>query len=152
MQPLQEVTWGVAFRTDRSVLTHLDYREKDGYTVHRVTFYPCRQEAPPLFPVLVYIATETNIEYLGPASLDDIARQVAGSRGPSGCNVEYVMNLARTVRETFPHAQDAHLFGLEDRLREMLVEGGQSSVPSLVCDSCEYHSPLTSKLVQKPSA
>ena len=147
------MTWGVAFRADRSVLPYLDYREKDGYTVHRVTFHPCHKEPPPPFPVLVYIATERNVEYLGPASLDIIARQVATSRGPSGCNVEYVMNLARTVRKTFPHMQDSHLFGLEERLREMLAGtlSCQGRVP-LVCDSCEYHSPPASRLAQKPSA
>ena len=132
----------MAFSADRSILPHLDYREKDGYTVHSVTFHPYHTDSPP-FPVLVYIATQSNIEYLGPASLDDIARQVAESRGPSGCNVEYVLNLACTVRETFPHAQDSHLFGLEDRLREMLSRSLSHQNPApLVCDSCEYHSPL----------
>ena len=84
------------------------------------------------------------MEYLGPAPLDVIARQVATSRGPSGCNVEYVMNLARTMRETVPHEQDSHLFDLEQRLRELMVEQalGQTHRP-LVCDSCEYHSPLS---------
>ena len=136
----------MAFRADLSVLPHLDYREKDGYTMHKITFYPQRKDFSP-FPVLVYIATETNVEYLGPASLDTIAAQVARSRGPSGCNVEYVMNLARTVREMFPHTRDSHLFGLEERLREILMSTGseshQTSLP--VCDSCEYHSHLGSR-------
>ena len=131
----------MALKADRSILTYLDHREKDGYTTHRLVFYPINKDVPP-FTVLVYIATETNVEYLGPAPMDTIARQVADSRGPSGCNVEYVLNLARTMRETVPHAQDTHLYDLEQRLREMmLVECHSGS--NLVCDSCEYHSPLT---------
>lgn len=141
----------MAFRAHQSVLSYLDHREKDGYSTHKVLFHPCNKDMRP-FPVLVYIATESNVEYLGPAPLDIIARQVAESRGPSGCNVEYVMNLARTMRETVPQARDAHLFDLERRLKEMLVscsseagltEGSAGHNLSLVCSnsSCVYHTP-----------
>lgn len=128
----------MAFRAHPSVLSYLDHREKGGYTTHRVKFEPCNKDTAP-FTVLVYIATENNNEYLGPASLDSIARQVAQSRGPSGCNVEYVMNLAQTMRQTVPHAEDKHLYGLEDKLREIMASLDPAS---LVCTTCEYHSAL----------
>lgn len=127
----------MAYRVYPSVLSHLDHREKDGYTTHLVSFQPCKDTAP--FTALVYIATKKNVEYLGPAPLDSIARQVAQSRGPSGCNVEYVMNLARTMRETVPHAEDEHLFSLESRLKEIMSSPDHDST-TLVCNSCEYHS------------
>ena len=145
------MTWGVAFKADSSVLPHLDHREKNGYTVHQVTFHPLTEDTPP-FTVLVYIATETNTEYLGPASIDTIAREVAKSSGPSGCNVEYVLNLARTMRCTFPNARDSHLFELEEKVREMLGEAVSCGRNSVVCDSCEYHSPLASRQTVEQSA
>ena len=110
----------MAYKTDNSVLSYLDYREKDGYTTHKLQFYPINKETPP-FTVLVYIATETNVQYLGPVSLDALARHIASSRGPSGCNVEYAMNLARTMREIAPDVQDKHLFDLEQKLREIIA-------------------------------
>ena len=135
----------MAYRANRSVLSYLDHREKDGYTTHHVTFHPHNESTPP-FTVLVYIATETNVEYLGPAPPDVIARHVAESRGPSGCNVEYVMNLARTIRELMPQANDQHLFDIESRLREILTNSHLSSQHDVdsktlpTCNSCEYHS------------
>lgn len=128
----------MALRVHHSVLSYLDHREKAGYTTHRVKFEPCNKDTAP-FIVLVYIATENNNEYLGPASLDSIARQVSQSRGPSGCNVEYVMNLAQAMRQTVPRAEDKHLYGLENKLREILASLDPSS---LVCTTCEYHSAL----------
>ncbi|MEW5310397.1 MAG: hypothetical protein WDW38_002198 [Sanguina aurantia] len=50
---------------------------------------------------LVYIAstdTTRNVNYLGPATLSAIARQVAGATGPSGPNCEYVFRLAENMR------------------------------------------------------
>ena len=130
----------MAFRADRSVLHYLDYREKCGYTTHQVRFHPCNEDTAP-FTVLAYIATESNIEYLGPAPLDVIAKQVAQSKGASGCNVEYVLSLARIMRETVPHVEDKHLFGLERKLWDILASDLANSDPNYaVCDSCEYHS------------
>lgn len=126
----------MAFRANKSVLTYLDHREKDGYTTHKIKFYPRNKDVAP-FLVLVYIATESNVEYLGPAPLDVIAKQVAESRGESGCNVEYVLSLARIMRETLPHVEDEHLFGLEREVQKIVANSDSSSV---VCDSCEYHS------------
>lgn len=134
----------MAFRAHPSVLSYLDHREKGGYTTHRVRFEPCNKDATP-FTVLVYIATESNMEYLGPASLDSIARQIAHSRGPSGCNVEYVLNLAQTMRETVPHAEDKHLYSLENKLKEIMAS---LQPDSLACTTCEYHSALA-KMQQK---
>ena len=74
---------------------------------------------PPLFPVagFVYFANPENPNWLGPAPLPDIARQVRRSRGPSGANTEYVLQLAAALRDM--GVEDEHVFALAD-----LVKGG----------------------------
>ena len=100
-------------------MAYLDHREKGGYTTHEVTFYP-QTKGVSSFTVLVYIGTELNPNYLGPAPLDAIAKQVVNSRGPSGCNTEYMLNLATSMREIAPLVPDEHLYSLESKVREMI--------------------------------
>jgi len=63
----------------------------------------------------VYIATERNAAFLGPAPIEAIARQVAAAAGPSGANRDYVLALARALREL--GADDPHVFAVEAALR-----------------------------------
>ncbi len=106
--------WGMAYRIEAAVaadvLARLDTREKGGYAPVRVTlgFTPPHEGD---VNGLVYIATSDNANYLGPAAPDDIARQVRAASGPSGDNVEYVLRLARALREI--GAEDAHVFEME---------------------------------------
>ena len=104
--------WGAAYRIDdaqrEEVLAHLDHREKGGYARHQVAVHFSEDEAP--CTALVYVATEDNPEYLGPASLESIAAQVRASRGPSGANAEYVLRLAESLRAM--NAHDGHVFDL----------------------------------------
>jgi glutathione-specific gamma-glutamylcyclotransferase len=65
---------------------------------------------------LVYIATHENAAYLGPASERDIARQIAGAAGPSGPNSEYLLELAKALRELGKF--DQHVFEIERHLAE----------------------------------
>lgn len=108
-------TWGVVYRIDRAdadaVLGHLDEREQGGYERHEVEV----ETAAGTVPSLVYVARETNPEYLGPASLREIAETVATSRGPSGPNLEYVVRLAEAIRGA--GEEDAHVFAVEAEAR-----------------------------------
>lgn len=109
---------GMAYRIAaderESVLDHLDWREKGGYAQHRlpVELLDARAE---LSEVLVYVATEANPNYLGPASLEEIAAQVLSSHGPSGPNDEYVLRLAEALRAM--QGDDAHVYELEALVR-----------------------------------
>jgi len=63
---------------------------------------------------LVYIATEDNAAFLGPAPETDIARHIASAAGPSGPNSEYLFRLAEALRDM--GAQDEHVFEIERHL------------------------------------
>ncbi|CAH0731951.1 unnamed protein product, partial [Brenthis ino] len=114
--------WGVAYkiRTEdiEQVINHLDYREKNGYSKQTVTFHPQDKYLTP-FSLTLYVATKDNESFAGPASIDDIAKQVVSCQGPSGTNKEYVYNLAEAMRKLAPDIQDDHLFALEAALKEI---------------------------------
>ena len=106
------------------VMAYLDHREKGGYTTKQILFHPDQEAGMKPFLTLMYIATVSNPLYLGPAPIQDIARQVVESRGASGCNMEYVLNLAQALREIAPSAHDDHLFCLEKHIGELIRERG----------------------------
>lgn len=69
---------------------------------------------------IVYIAGPENENFLGPASVEEIATQVAQSTGPSGPNREYVFELAKSLRKM--GAEDDHVFAVDAALRDLLGE------------------------------
>ncbi|WP_447555069.1 gamma-glutamylcyclotransferase [Vreelandella sp. EE22] len=106
------VCHGMAYRISEQTLAPLDHREKNGYL---------REIAALRFPDgsevqgLVYMATEDNPAFLGPAPLETMARQIAGAEGPSGPNRDYLVNLAQALREL--NVNDTHVFALEEQLQ-----------------------------------
>lgn len=105
---------GVAYLVERDVFDHLDVREKNGYL---------RLDTSLMFTDgtsahgTVYIATPDNRAFLGEAPEREIANHVSASSGPSGPNSEYVLDLARALRELAVH--DAHVFSVERYLLEI---------------------------------
>lgn len=55
----------------------------------------------------------------GPASVEDIAKQIINCSGPSGTNKDYVYKLAETLRNLMPGVKDDHLFALEEALKKL---------------------------------
>lgn len=102
---------GMAYRVSPEVFGHLDVREKNGYLRFRT---PMVFDDGGSEEGLVYIATEDNAAFLGPAPSSDIARQIACSSGPSGPNSEYLLKLAEALRALGDH--DPHVFELESHL------------------------------------
>jgi cation transport regulator ChaC len=108
-----EPCWGMAYEiapeNAPKILATLDHREKGGYARHEL---PVHLSAPgePTVAALVYVATTDNPEYLGDAPLEEIAAQIAASRGPSGDNRTYVLQLARALEEM--GAPDPHVEAL----------------------------------------
>ena len=135
----QECTHGLAFKVRNAdvpeVMAYLNKREKDsgGYTTKQVLFHPSDNCNISPFEVLLYIATEDNPEYLGPAPASSIAEQIVNSAGPSGCNVEYLMELARSMKEIAPVYYDEHLFTLEAEVVRLLTVNGTT------CSNCRKY-------------
>jgi len=100
---------GVAYRVAHEVFTHLDHREKNGYERHAVTVLLTSLQRR--VGAILYVAREDNHAFLGPASLPDLAAQIANSSGPSGSNRDYVLLLAQALREL--DDPDPHVLALE---------------------------------------
>lgn len=99
--------YGRAFMVEPSVFDHLDYREKNGYerlTVD-ISLGDTRTSG------VVYVATTGNFAFLGDAPPDEIAAQINRCAGQSGTNIEYVLELARTLRHL--DISDPHVFEIE---------------------------------------
>ncbi|RAL20493.1 gamma-glutamylcyclotransferase [Lujinxingia litoralis] len=115
-------TFGVAFQLapDQAerTLHQLDLREQGGYQRRLLPVFAPGHDTPLLDEALVYMATAENPHFLGAASPEAIAHQVALSHGPSGPNTEYVLRLAEALRAE--GADDAHVFAVERALRALL--------------------------------
>lgn len=107
--------FGMAYRVAPAdapaVLAGLDHREKGGY--RRVTIDVHVERGEVLPGALMYLATEDDECYVGPAPLAEIAARVRRCVGPSGPNVEYVLRLAEALRAMgVPPEEDGHVFEL----------------------------------------
>ena len=57
----------------------------------------------------VFVATADNPSFLGDAPLEALVAQIRAAVGPSGTNVEYVLELARALRAmgvSDPHVEE----------------------------------------------
>ncbi|KTG02381.1 hypothetical protein cypCar_00015021 [Cyprinus carpio] len=109
-------------------LKYLNVREavRGGYLTQVVEFVPQGANQSPV-QALVYIATPDNPIYLGPASTEEIAAQIAVCKGKSGHNIEYLLRLAEFMRVSCPDVDDPHLFSIEKAvlatIRPILLAG-----------------------------
>jgi cation transport protein ChaC len=103
---------GRAFLVKPAVLGHLDHREKNGYrrVAVEIAF------GTGTVGGLVYTAPEGNPAFLGPASPEIMAAQINRCTGPSGSNRDYVLQLARALRDM--GVSDDHVFDVESWVRE----------------------------------
>ena len=128
---------GMAYLIGPEVLAPLDLREKNGYLRERVTLHFLDNDLAdndqpdvddPLdddglttartAEGLVYIAGDANPAYLGDASDDSIAEQIAHAHGPSGPNRDYLLHLADALHAM--GGEDDHVFGLAAALRRRM--------------------------------
>ena len=115
--------WGMAYAIARSawpgIEAALELREQQGYA--RVTVeigLTAGDRAGPIVETvagLIYIATAANPYFIGPESIDATADVVRRSHGPSGSNVDYVLELERALAAM--GADDAEVSALADRVR-----------------------------------
>ena len=107
-----ETCMGMAYRIEHTVFDHLDYREKNGYERVAVSM---DLEGAGAADGVVYIAPLDNHAFLGDAPIEEMARQIRLSVGPSGRNVDYLLELADALRGLQAH--DPHVFALEAAVR-----------------------------------
>ncbi len=110
--------WGTAYRIEPEngdeIFDRLAYREKGGYDrISLDIHFAVPGDAP--VTGFVYFANPDNPNWLGPAPLADIARQIRRSHGPSGANTEYVLQLAAALRGM--GVEDEHVFALADLVK-----------------------------------
>jgi glutathione-specific gamma-glutamylcyclotransferase len=103
---------GVAYRVEHQVFEHLDHREKNGYQRFPVDI--SLKNKGETVQGLLYVADCDNPAFLGPAPMQQLARHIAASHGPSGSNRDYVLQLAEALREL--NDDDPHVRELESLL------------------------------------
>ncbi len=113
-----EYCHGMAYLVDQSVaestFSQLDHREKNGYERHSVALHFLEDDTSTMG--LVYIASQNNHAFLGPAPLAEMVRQIRVSAGPSGRNIDYLLALADALRRL--DAEDSHVFELEAAVKD----------------------------------
>lgn len=109
------VCHGMAYRVSPATFEHLDHREKNGYLR---LFTPMTFTGGEMAEGLVYVAGPDNAAFLGPATLAEMADQIARSHGPSGANADYLLHLADALDEL--GAVDDHVFTLSRLVRARL--------------------------------
>jgi len=109
------VCGGMAFLVEGSVFEQLDVREKNGYLrfITELTFVDGSHARG-----LVYIATPDNQAFLGAASEHEIARQICAAQGPSGTNRDYLIELAKSLREMA--LEDQHVFEIDMHINRII--------------------------------
>ena len=143
------VSYTIDPRHTKVVRAYLDYREKNGYTPQSVDIWGVRkkgdtavenieqagkegadgeasspkeevmEEVVIIKDALVYVGLPDNKAFVGPSPLPELAQRIFSCEGPSGRNDEYLLRLARAVRELAPQTVDTHLFELERLVLEL---------------------------------
>ncbi|XP_051129445.1 gamma-glutamylcyclotransferase 2-3 [Andrographis paniculata] len=125
-----EKCWGAAYKItskeDQHIaLEHLEVREKQYDKKVYVDFFTDPDSSTPAVSnVLVYIGSadkKLNVNYLGPAPLQEIAAQIAAATGPSGPNREYLFKLENALKQI--GCEDNHVSDLANEVRQIISRG-----------------------------
>lgn len=130
LEPLQDqICWGVAYKVsgeeaEQIALTYLEVREKQYDVKAYVDFFTNPKDTTPAVSgVMVYIASpdkKVNRNYLGPASLEEMAEQIVCAKGPSGPNRDYLFHLEQALIHL--GWEDKHVTDLANAVRKLLSE------------------------------
>lgn len=97
---------------------NLHFREKCGYSLKEVVFYPNEDSKP--ITCICYYANEDNLYYSPSDDLSLLSAQIHGSVGPSGTNKEYLYNLCHALRNLI-HQMSSNKHNEENELNEILI-------------------------------
>lgn len=126
---MNDRVWGAAYHIIptkvKEVQEYLDIREINGYSIQYTPFHPADQSINDI-RCMVYIGMPDNPQFMGPLKPADVARKINESRGPSGENREYLLQLEEALITLSSDSGDTHVSDLARRVREMApVERGQ---------------------------
>jgi len=125
----------------------LDNRETKlgGYDSRKAQFYPCDTNMQPVSAVL-FIALPGNVDWKGPAELEDIADEVITASGVCGSNIAYVTDLAAFLRTH--EFKDDHVFELESIVLEKLrsEDSNSSNLSAMTSEDDESNDSIESSL------
>ncbi|KAH9604426.1 hypothetical protein KSS87_020286, partial [Heliosperma pusillum] len=122
-----EICCGVAYKVSNkediaTAITYLEVREKQYDQKLSVDFFKeLTDSTPALTGVLVYVGSsdkKLNVNYLGPAPLEEIAKQIVRAEGPSGPNRDYLFQLEKALIEL--GCEDTHVMELAREVRCVL--------------------------------
>lgn len=122
-----DICFGVAYKVSQEedieiAITYLEVREKQYDQKVYLDFYTEPDNCEPsVSNVMVYIASSDktlNKNYLGPASLEDIAKQIVRAEGPSGPNRDYLFQLEKALVQL--GCKDDHVMDLAKEVRCIL--------------------------------
>ena len=115
--------WGFAYEVcdqDKDeTIARLNVREKCGYELKEITFYP---ESGGELNTFCYMGTADNPEFLKFEEIGKTAEVIARSVGASGTNRWYLDKLVAAVREHFPLKKDEYLEELSDQVKSIVQE------------------------------
>ncbi|MEE9586704.1 MAG: gamma-glutamylcyclotransferase [Hyphomicrobiaceae bacterium] len=124
--------YGRAFLIKANFFEHLDHREINGYRREDVEIYFDDDRASGV----TYRAPRGNFAFLGNAPIEEMVAQINRCAGRSGRNVDYVLELARALRDL--NVSDPHVLELEARIIE--TQGQLASCPEEIrANSSDQH-------------
>lgn len=114
--------WGAAYHIIptkvKEVQDYLDIREINGYSIQYASFHPTDSSEGDI-RCMVYIGMPNNPQFVGPLHPAEVAQTINQSRGPSGENREYLLQLEKALNTLSPHSGDGHVSDLARRVRAM---------------------------------
>lgn len=140
------ICWGAAYSVrggpekERKAMEYLERRECEYDSKTLVNFYKDEDsQNPTLTGVIVFTSTPDKVSnkyYLGPAPLEDMARQIATAVGPCGNNRDYLFLLEKALFD-IGHEED-YVIELANEVRKVLGVSGKGI-------------PMEKKLIGPPS-
>lgn len=125
VQSEENRVYGIAYKISKNVkqtFERLNYREKCGYSIKKLTFFTNDAKAESL-NCICYFANEDNPYYKPQKDLNSLAEQIYKSVGPSGTNKEYLYNVCEALRSTARDQSelraDSEIFQLETLVKNL---------------------------------
>nr|GMD08533.1 gamma-glutamylcyclotransferase 2-1-like [Ipomoea batatas] len=129
------ICWGAAFcvrggpEKEKKAMEYLERRECEYDQKSLIDFFTEKDSVnPALTGVFVFMSTPDKVNnkyYLGPAPLEDMAKQIATAFGPCGNNREYIFKMEKALYD-IGH-EDDYIIELANEVRKALGIAGSGS-------------------------